>query len=107
MKPPSCCPFYRDPARLRQAHCWSWDPDPGDSTFLTDYAYLLREEGQDVQIAYDRHVNGLFGRQDWLRCLAEVGFQSSVVTDQYGRDVFVGVRPVEESAYSDRTDRVK
>jgi SAM-dependent methyltransferase len=89
---------HDSPGRSLRYLEWSWDPDPNDSTFLADYAYLLREEDQEVQIAYDRHVNGLFGRGDWLQWLAEVGFQPRVVTDQYGRDVFIGVRPVEEMA---------
>jgi hypothetical protein len=42
---------------------------------------------------YDRHLCGLFGREDWLRLLGSVGFLPRVVPDSYGRDVFVAVRP--------------
>ena len=34
----------------------------------------MHEDGQPTRVAYDRHVCGLFSRQDWLRLLTEVGF---------------------------------
>ena len=58
---------------------WTWDPDPSDTTYTTDFAYLLREADGTVRVEYDRHVEGLFARQDWLRLLAEVGFQANVL----------------------------
>jgi hypothetical protein len=53
---------------------WIWDPDPTDSTYVVDFAYLLHERGQPIRVEHDRHVNGLFSRADWLRLLTEVGF---------------------------------
>lgn len=53
---------------------WSWDPDPADSTHLTDYAYLLRLPDGSVRVEHDRHVQGLFARQEWLDTIASVGF---------------------------------
>jgi SAM-dependent methyltransferase len=58
---------------------WTWDPDPADSTYLVDYAYLLREAGQPMRTIYDRHVCGLFDRATWLRLLHEVGFASVTI----------------------------
>jgi len=72
---------------------WTYDPDPDDTTFLTDFALLLREGASDVRVRYDRHVEGLFARATWLDLLREVGFVPSVVVDQWQRDVFVGFRP--------------
>src|SRR5919106_5263370 len=40
---------------------WTWDPDPSDTTYLVDYAYLLRT-GDVVRVEHDRHVEGLFAR---------------------------------------------
>ena len=71
---------------------WTYDPDEADTTYVTDYAYLLRENGQQMHIEHDRHVCGLFSRDEWLRLLREAGFQPEVVRDEYGRDVFVGSR---------------
>lgn len=45
---------------------------------------------------WDRHIEGLFARADWLRLLTEVGFQAQVVPFEHselepGRyEVFVG-----------------
>jgi SAM-dependent methyltransferase len=78
---------------------WTWDPDPSDTTFITDFAYLLREEGRPLRCEYDRHVCGLFGRAVWLRLLTEVGFRASVRPFEHSEvpvgslEVFVGVRP--------------
>jgi SAM-dependent methyltransferase len=57
---------------------WTWDPDPADDTYVADFTYLLREEGQPMRCLYDRHVCGLFDRATWLRLLHEVGFHPVV-----------------------------
>lgn len=72
---------------------WSHDPDPADTTVLTDFAYILREADGSVRTLDDRHVEGIFPRATWLRLLADAGFGVDVSTDSEGRDVFVGVRP--------------
>jgi SAM-dependent methyltransferase len=53
---------------------WSWDPDPSDTSFRSDFAYLLRDEDGSVRCVYDRHELGLFSRDTWLSLLAKVGF---------------------------------
>ncbi len=40
---------------------------------------LLRESDGSMHVEWDRHLEGLFARQDWLRLLAEVGFRPKVV----------------------------
>jgi len=72
---------------------WTTDPDPTDSTYQVDYAYLLRAADGDQRVVQDRHVEGLFPRATWLRLLAEVGFEARVSVDPWARDVFVGRRP--------------
>lgn len=72
---------------------WSYDPDPGDTTFVTDFAMLLREGADDVRVRYDRHVEGLFPRATWLELLRRVGFESSIVGDRWERELFVARRP--------------
>ena len=71
---------------------WEYDPDPSDTTSLVHYAFILREGDGPVEFAFDTHTFGLFSRADWLRLLQDVGFQGQSVTDQYGRDIFVGVK---------------
>jgi SAM-dependent methyltransferase len=58
---------------------WVWDPDPTDSTYVVDYACLLRASDGSVRIVHDRHVEGLFSRADWLRLLTEVGFEPHAI----------------------------
>ena len=58
---------------------WTWDPDPSDHSYVVDYAYLLRESDGSTRVEWDRHLEGLFGRGDWLRLLADVGFRPKVV----------------------------
>jgi SAM-dependent methyltransferase len=58
---------------------WTWDPDPLDTTYTVDYVYLLREADGSVRVEHDRHLEGLFGRDDWLRLLAGAGFAPKVV----------------------------
>ena len=71
---------------------WSYDPDPDDTTYLTDFAMLLRRGADEVRIRYDRHVMGLFGRAQWLDLLTGVGFRALAAEDPDGRLVFVGIR---------------
>lgn len=77
---------------------WTWDPDPTDDTFVVDFAYLLREEDGSVRVEHDRHVCGLFSRDDWLRFLEEVGFRANrrVIEredEEKGTEVFIGLKP--------------
>jgi SAM-dependent methyltransferase len=55
---------------------WTTDPDPADTTYVVDYAYLLHEDGQPPRVERDRHIEGLFGRDTWLRLLAAAGFEA-------------------------------
>jgi SAM-dependent methyltransferase len=57
---------------------WTWDPDPGDSTYTVDYAYMLRESDGSMRVEQDRHLEGLFARADWLRLLRDAGFRAEV-----------------------------
>ena len=54
---------------------WSHDPDPEDSTCTVDYVVVLRDERGEVRVEHDRHLEGLFSTECWLRLLAEVGFE--------------------------------
>ena len=57
---------------------WAWDPDPSDTTYIVDYAYLLRGPDGAVHVEHDRHVEGLFARADWLRLLMKGGFPREI-----------------------------
>jgi SAM-dependent methyltransferase len=58
---------------------WTWDPDPADSAYTVDFAYLLRNENGDVSVEHDRHIEGLFARGEWRDVLTSAGFQAESV----------------------------
>jgi len=77
---------------------WTWDPDQEDTWVLTEYAFLLRDADGSVHAVHETHRIGLFGREDWLRLLADAGFDPAAVTeatseDRIPRELFVGHRP--------------
>jgi SAM-dependent methyltransferase len=80
---------------------WSFDPDPDDTSFVTDFTYVFREGDSDPWCEQDRHVVGLFSREVWLRLLREVGFQAThrplihSEVEPGETEVFVAVRQVE------------
>ena len=71
---------------------WRWDPDPADDTYLVDYAILLRDADGQVTVEHDRHVEGLFARDQWLRWLADAGIPARPEKDAFGRIIFLGAR---------------
>ena len=68
---------------------WTWDPDPHDETYVVDYAFLLRDTAGSVQVVHDRHVEGLFPRESWLRWFREAGLPAECSTDRWNRNVFL------------------
>jgi len=77
---------------------WTWDPDPGDTTYVADYAILTREADGTLRIYHDQHVEGLFATGDWTSILADVGFVPHALTHRhpdvsYDSVSFLGVKP--------------
>ena len=73
----------------------SWDPDPGDTTYLTHYVYRLSEEGREVRTVEDTHVLGLFSRADWLEVIERAGLAATAIPFDhsevgYTLEVFIG-----------------
>jgi SAM-dependent methyltransferase len=76
---------------------WVTDPDPNDSTYTVDYAFVLREEDGSVRVEHDRHVEGLFSTEDWLRLMREAGFEGRTAElpleeGEPGWQIFAGVK---------------
>ena len=77
---------------------WSWDPDPEDTWYLMEYAFLLRETDGSVRAVHETHRLGLFSREEWLGHLTDAGFEATTfreetTEDRTPRDVFVAQRP--------------
>ena len=68
---------------------WTYDPNEHDSTYITEFVYLLREGNQTAQAEHDVHTCGLFPRADWLRLLTEVGFEPQDIHDPFERELFL------------------
>lgn len=67
-----------DDTRSLRGISWSYDPDPTDDTYVYDFAFLLREDGE-VRAVHDRHICGLFTQDTWVRLATSVGFEPEVV----------------------------
>ncbi len=76
---------------------WTFDPDPSDTTYTVDFAYLLRERDLPVRVVHDRHLFGIFPRDTWLRLLSEAGFQPKATADPWGREVFISRKEAQNS----------
>jgi SAM-dependent methyltransferase len=74
---------------------WTNDPDSSDTTYLVDFAILIRDRQGQMRVEHERHTYGLFPRAKWLRLMRQVGFELNkidVMLDDFDRDVFVGRR---------------
>jgi len=72
-----------DGPRALRALEWTWDPDPTDTTYAVEYAFLLRD-GADVTAAHDRHQEGLFPEATWHRLLRTAGFDAETIERPVG-----------------------
>lgn len=58
---------------------WTQDPGPTASSYVVDYAIMVRQPDGSVRVEHDRHVEGLFSRKVWLRLMLEAGFEPEVL----------------------------
>jgi hypothetical protein len=70
------------------------DPDPADTTYIADFALMLREPDGSVRVVGDRHVLGVFSEATWLAALEAAGFAATVDhgDGETPQPVFVGMR---------------
>jgi SAM-dependent methyltransferase len=81
---------------------WTWDPDPADTEYRTEYVFLLRAADGSVRPVHETHRLGLFAVTEWVGLLGEVGFRAEVVPevtteDRQPRTCFVAHVPPEGS----------
>jgi len=81
---------------------WIVDPDPMDTTYLVDFAILIRNPSGEARVVHERHVLGLYPRARWLGLLREVGLKPSIVSDGKVRELFLGHRPQPPTSRHDR-----
>lgn len=98
-RPTTDCGGYDGPNRALRYLEWLWDPDPADSMYTQDFAYLLREGDGSVRAEHDRHYMGLFSRDAWLATLREVGFEARALPFDHSEippgthEIFVASKP--------------
>ena len=54
---------------------WTHAPEPGTSTYVTDYAIVARGPGDELRLVHDHHTLGLFPEATWKRLIADVGLE--------------------------------
>lgn len=78
---------------------WWYDPNASDTTYVVDFAYLLRYQDGSVQVEQDRHIDGLFSIDEWLGFLRTAGFEARAIPFDHTNVadvmyVFEGRRPI-------------
>ncbi len=79
---------------------WRWVPESKTDMYVTDMAYLLRDENGTARVIHDRHFMGLFPKTVWLELISAAGFEPLAVPFEHsaysdaGREVFLGLRSV-------------
>lgn len=71
---------------------WDVPALSGETSVITDFVYVIREGTSNVQIIHDRHHFGLFPRRTWIDALTSIGFETEIVPDVFGRELFVGLK---------------
>ncbi len=76
---------------------WGHDPDPTDTTAVTEYSFLVKESDGTVRSLHETHTHGVFARARWLHLLERVGFVAEGLTEctdeeRTPRDLFLGRR---------------
>jgi SAM-dependent methyltransferase len=76
---------------------WTHAPEPGASTYVTDYAIVARGPDEELRVVHDRHVLGVFPEATWMRLITDVGLElvDTTVENPYELEqaAFVARRP--------------
>lgn len=80
---------------------WTSDPDPSDSTYTVDYAFLLRMPDGEVLVEHDRHIEGVFSRDRWLQLMTQTGFHGEEVPFAHSEfkepiSIFIGQKSADD-----------
>lgn len=54
---------------------WTYDPDPGDTSYEVDFLIALREPGKTVRAVHDHGTYGLFPAATWRRLIEKSGLE--------------------------------
>lgn len=62
---------------------WEHPAAPGQTAFITDFVFLLREGDGPLKVVYDRHHDAVFPRETWLRLCRNAGLEPTVHYPQH------------------------
>ena len=69
---------------------WTHAPKPEATTFIVDYAILIRHADGSTEVHHDRHHEGVFPKATWLAAFARAGFAPpQICVDPWDRAVFL------------------
>jgi SAM-dependent methyltransferase len=69
---------------------WTHAALAGASTYEVDFAIMTRDADGSVEVAHDKHTEGVFARPQWHESFVRAGFKPpQVFVDQWQRDVFI------------------
>jgi hypothetical protein len=77
---------------------WTLDPDPDDTSYIMDFAYLLRE-GDSISCESERHVMGFFRKDEWQKLMEKAGFSVRILerkptwSPPMGTHLILGIKP--------------
>jgi len=80
---------------------WNYDPDPDDTSYISEMVYLMRDETGEVCIERERHIMGLFSKETWLGLINTAGFEARIVPFDHSEFEpgtvyeFLGRKPIE------------
>ena len=74
-----------DGGRALRCMEWTWDPDPRDTSYTVEYAFLLRDRS-GMRAVHDRHIEGLFPRATWVDVLSAAGFRVETTPRDEGEE---------------------
>lgn len=69
---------------------WVTGPN-SDGTYYVDFIIALREN-DSIKTFHERHIEGLFSENEWIRILSDTGFNPSSLKDSFGRVNFLGIK---------------
>ena len=53
---------------------WNYDPDPKDTTCISDYMYIVRKNNRTIHTIHDHFPMGLFSKKQWSDTMKKNGF---------------------------------
>ncbi len=78
---------------------WTWERNPQHNTCTTVMVYIMRQGNEVVGCVQERHLYGLFSKNDWQTFLTEAGFKPRSILFEYSSaelgssEIFLGLKP--------------